>query len=364
MIYEIIDKCIDCGLCVDDCEFLNLYCKSPKELAENFVKKSYRHEKPEIVYSCNLCGLCKEVCPEELDTGQMCADLSAQLIKEGIAPLPQHQRAINEQDWLTSDSFTVALPAPGSDKCERFFFPGCNIASNSPETVIKAYKYLQSKLPGTGIILGCCGALALDMGDESKYLEIQKNTLSELEKYGASELIVCCPHCYHNFESNMGNLKLTTYYEIMAEHGIPEEAKITTDTTFTIHDSCKTRYESKIHDAVRKIIKELGYTIEEIKYSKELARCCGLGGMTTYIDPKLTNKITMRRAREMPHDVITYCASCRTAFALVRKRSLHILDLVFNPDWEADIKKLPPLGDARQKIQSQLKIRLVDENKS
>ena len=59
----------ECNLCVKDCEFLKLYCETPKELAEKF-KAGYFKEKPEIPYSCNVCGLCQRLCPQDLNVGE------------------------------------------------------------------------------------------------------------------------------------------------------------------------------------------------------------------------------------------------------------------------------------------------------
>ena len=77
----------------------------------------------------------------------------------------------------------------------------------------------------------------------------------------------------------------------------------------------------------------MGYEIEEMKYSREKTRCCGLGGQMAFVDPKLAPIISKARAEEAVHDLLTYCASCREALA-VNKPAVHLLDLIFNPGWE------------------------------
>ena len=357
------ERCLqcECKLCIKNCEFLKSVCETPRQLAKGF-RNGYFRERPDIPYSCNLCGLCKRLCPEDLDIGQMCLDLRRQLVGEELGPLPRHLGVISDQEWAASDSFSLSLYDSNLGESKRFFFPGCNLSAYSPDLVTKTYAYLQSKLPGTGIILGCCGAPSHDIGDQPRFQDMLGKVTSEMEKARASELIVACTHCYHTFKDNAPYIQLRSVYEVMAELGLPEEVRAQNDKAFAIHDPCKTRYESKIQDSVRAIVKELGYKVEEIEFSKDKTRCCGMGGMAAYVDLMLVKRIITLRANEMPNDVLSYCASCRDAFALVKKPSLHILDLVFNPEWEEAAKRPPALAGSRRKNQSRLRERLIEES--
>ena len=157
---KILENCNGCKLCVDECDFLQRYCSSPKELAEVF--KAGKHKSnPEIPYSCNICSLCEVRCPKGLNIGKMCFEARHQLVQEGLAPLEQHQPLARALDWNESDAFKAALPATSASETKRVFFPGCALSSYSPDLVLKTFDYLQQKLPGTGILLGCCGAPAL-----------------------------------------------------------------------------------------------------------------------------------------------------------------------------------------------------------
>ena len=74
------------------------------------------------------------------------------------------------------------------------------------------------------------------------------------------------------------------------------------------------------HRAARNwVVKGMGYQIEEMEYSRDKTRCCGMGGMIAYADLKLSNRIVKKRAAEAKHDELTYCASCREAFWLPGK---------------------------------------------
>lgn len=356
---EILERCLECRLCVDNCEFLKSHCETPKNLAEEF--RARFAEIPAVPYSCNLCGLCGRLCPEGLDIGQVCLEVRRQLVTAGLSPLPEHQAAIKEQEWSSPDIFSAAAPGPGDGKCKQIFFPGCSLSAYSPDLVIKTYEYLQERLPCTGIMLGCCGAPSYELGDSSRFQQALGKITARMKEAGASELIVACPDCYHIFKENAPDIRLTTVYELMVRNGLPEPAKTGNGRIFSIHDSCKTRYESGIQESVRKIAAELGYVVEEPEYTKDKTRCCGMGGMVAYVDMKLVNRTTMGRVKELPHDVLTYCASCRNAFALTGKPSVHILDIIFGSELEKTRRKSPVIGAARRKNQSELKARLTGE---
>ena len=362
---ELAKKCVGKKLpiclyqpCVQNCEFLKQYCETPGELTK-WLKDGLYREKPEIAYSCNMCGLCSKLCVRSLDVGRTSLELRQRMVREGLGPLPRHEAVLATQEWVASDSFALTLPPPDGTECKRFLFPGCNLSAYSPDVVLSAYEYLREKLPGTGIILGCCGAPYHDIGEQAHFLEGMDKVISEMHRFGVSELILCCPECNHIFKQYASQLELRSIYDVIAEYGAPEDAKVSTGRCFSLHDSCKARYEVNMRESVRTIATQLGYGIEEPEFSGEIARCCGMGGMVPYADFRLANRVIMNRAKEMPHDIVSYCASCRNAFAMVGRSSVHLLDLVFNPDWEKVAKTPPKQGPVRQQAQSELRERLL-----
>lgn len=354
------DRCLscECKLCIKDCEFLKLYCETPKQLAQK-LKEGFYKEKSIIPYSCNLCELCKKVCPEDLCSGDMCMAIREKMVQDGIGPLKPHLFVRKDQEFSMSDSFSLSIPGSKDKSSEWAFFPGCTASGYSPELVINTYKYLQEKLPGIGIILGCCGAPTHCLGDHPAFLGMEEKLESELKKLGASGLILACPDCYRTIKRSTPAIKLKSLYEVMAEKGLPESAKTSTPRTFSLHDSCTARDEKEVMDAVRILVERMGYQLVEMEYSREKTRCCGAGGMIPYVDPGLFVKIAKRRADESPYDFITFCAACRETLASTGKPSVHILDLIFNPNWEKDILKPPQTGKIRREKQAKLKDTLM-----
>lgn len=352
----------ECQLCVKDCEFLKQYCRTPKELAMK-IEEGYFKENPVVPYSCNLCELCRKLCPEDLCIGDMCLAMREKMVAEGAGPLPEQELVVKDQDWSTSDAFAGSLPYPGNQKGDWAFFPGCSLCAYSPELVMKVYGYLKERVLGTGIILNCCGAPTHCLGDRARFSQIKNNLESEVKKLGASGVLLACPECIRTIKRSSPGLKVKPVYELILEEGLPEGAKASTDYTFSLHDSCTAREENELMDSIRELAKKMGYNIEEMEYSRDKTRCCGAGGMIPYVDLGLYLQLADQRAGEAPFDMLTYCATCRDTFASVGKPVVHILDLIFNSDWQNNLLKSPEIGKSRREKQAEMKSLLVESEK-
>lgn len=355
---RIIKKCTGCRLCVKECDFLQLYCDNPKELAEAF--KAGRHRtNPEIPYSCNMCSLCEVRCPEGLNTGKMCFEVRHQLVQEGLAPLKQHQPLKEAADWYVSDASRLALPAPAASETKRAFFPGCALSAYSPDLVLKTYDYLQQSLPGTGIILGCCGAPVYLIGEQDRFQEVIDGIAADTRSLGASEIIIACPYCYHVLKQYLPHLNPRSLYTVLSEIGIPEAAE-GEKHTFSIHDPCSSRFEKEMQSSVRGLIKASGCDIEEIEHSKDSTHCCGLGGMASAVSSDLSRRKAMRTIDDARFDLVTYCASCQSNLAANGASVLHVLDLIFNDNELEGRSAACTDPSVAMDNQRQLKLRLLD----
>ena len=348
-------RCLECQCktCVQQCEFLKDLKETPKALARKLKEGLFREDR-RLAYRCNICDLCKRNCEKELSLGDMFMEIRKTMVKEGLGPLPEHQFVKRDQDFTTSDKFALACKDPGVNTCERVFFPGCGLSGYSLEIVIETYEHLRKKLPGTGLILGCCGSPTHFLGDESRFREIIGKVTANLKALGATEMIVACPDCYHTFRHCEPDLKVRPIYAVLLEAGLPVESLTKKGQIFSLHDSCKARWEKEWQDSVRALIVELGHEIEEVRNSRDKTRCCGLGGMVPYADPQLSARITGKRADEFARDILTYCASCREALVMF-KPALHVLDLVFNADWKRMKSDPPKTGRTRRENQARLK---------
>jgi NADPH-dependent glutamate synthase beta subunit-like oxidoreductase len=351
-------RCLDCRCvsCITDCEFLTKHNIFPKQLAE--TAKGAAAGGLEISYSCNVCGLCKTVCPEGIDTGDFCLKIRERLVDEGKGPLPGHQPVDLTQQFVNSDAFRFIHPDPRTGTCRSLFFPGCSLSGYSSSLVLKTYAYLLERMDNVGILLGCCGAPRHLLGEHETFVRILDELEDDMKKLGAQELIVACPDCCNTLETSGRKIHVRSVYEVITELGLPERKK-DKERTFSLHDSCTARDLKNLRESVRLLIEKMGYTIQESPYSGELARCCGTGGLLPYADFDLAARATKRRIDEFRFDIVTYCAACRETFAL-EKPSLHLLDLVFNPEWMEARNGLPKSGKKKRQTQSETRFAIVD----
>ena len=359
-------RCMQCNcrLCIEECEFLKIKGKPPKILAEQF-KARYFQEEPKTPFLCNVCGLCQRVCPNELNVGEMCLGVRRQMVADKLAPLPQHAFLKRNLDWAGSEHFKLAETHPQTGVAKKIFFPGCNLSGYSPDLVSKTYNYLTAKIQDIGIILSCCGSPWTDTGQMQAGEDNVKTIISEIKKLGGEELVLACPNCYRMFKHHVPWLKVTSLYEVLIEIGIPDESITKEIRTFSIHDSCSARWEQQIQQSIRKLLGMMGYLVEEVEYSRDKTRCCGIGGLVPYADMKFALEIIRRRKLEFKADIVTYCATCREAIANTNapgKPCLHILDLMFNPDWKQGRFAVPNTGKKRRENQAKLKKLIIEQN--
>ncbi len=335
-IERVLNNCNECGLCIDECDFLQKYCKFPKDLAKRYKGNGFIDE-PDIPYSCNICALCKLKCPENLDIGKMVMEIRQELVEKNIGPLPQHTPIVEAQEFYISDEFKVTISS--NRKTKRVFFPGCSLSAYSPDIVTNAYEYLNEKLPGTGIMLGCCGGPAYLTGNTNVFEHISNDIASEIKNLEADQVIVACPFCYSLLKQYHPDLNPVSLYVILDKIGVPVHTNKA--ATFNIHDPCTARYEPEIQASVRSIVKKAGHEIVEIPHSKEESHCCGMGGMVYVVDEELGKLRSKRTLDEAEKEIITYCTTCRETLQGQGGQVIHLLDLLFDPQWKS-ASNVPP----------------------
>ncbi len=327
------DKCIECKLCMETCPMLDKFCDSPKKLLGNIVSTS--EIEATIPYSCTHCGLCMEVCPKSVDLPTVFHSLREEIVDNNVdvfktlntTPVNFHQRN------SFSKLFTSKINKSNDNKKKTVFFPGCSLSSYSPDLVMKTYEYLKEHRD-MDIMLKCCGNPTHTLGDKKKFNYYFGSLQNDFENSNVDEVIVACENCYNTIKNNSPNIKVKSLYQEIAENGIPSTYKeIAKNLIFAIHDPCPTRYETVIHDSVRKITRQMNLTIEELEYSREKTQCCGSGAMVAVTNKKIALTQMKERAGQANSDyILTYCQECVESLTRSGKKSIHILDLLFNDE--------------------------------
>jgi len=373
-------RCLNCQCleCVKGCKYMEHYGSYPK----NYLRQIYNNDTivmgirhgNKMINSCSLCGQCAVICPQGLDLGQACKATRESMVTKGKMPPSAHDFALRDMAFNNSEEFAMTRHQPGHNSSKYVFFPGCQLSASSPEHVERVYAYLTEKIPGgVGLMLRCCGAPADWAGDQDLFQNSLKVLMAEWESLGKPQIIVACSTCHSMFKDRFP--EVTSLWELMDHMELPVQGDGSSTTStpnsgsesesrirtgkLAVQDACTTRHEPVIHDAVRRILTKLGYEVEELPYNKALTKCCGFGGLTSFVNPELGKEIVEDRISESTTDYVAYCAMCRDNFAAQGKRTFHLLDLIFGTNLEEAANR-PKVGISyRQENRAKLKRKLL-----
>lgn len=323
-IEHIRSACNECGVCQKQCEFLRRY-GLPNQIAATFDADHPDHLS--MAYECSLCGLCGAVCPQHLDLSSIFLTARRLAVATHQVDLRKYGTLLRYEKRGTSALFSYyGLPAG----CDTIFFPGCTLPGTRPNTTRQIFEYLQRVVPTIGIVLDCCAKPSHDLGRQQAAVAAFSEMTGFLRENGVGRVIVACPNCHSMFRRYGQALAVETIYETIADHGLPPGA--TAAGSLTVHDPCPLRKEDGVHEAVRRILRRMGLSIQEMKHRRKRTLCCGEGGSVGFITPELARAWGETRRRESNgQKLVTYCAGC-TGYLDPVAPSVHIADLIFDPE--------------------------------
>ncbi len=360
-------RCLQCECmeCVKVCEFLAGFKGYPKKYIRQIynnlsIVMGQRHGN-KLINSCSICGLCKEVCPEDLHMGEICLAARETMVQQGKMPPSAHEFALRDMAFSNSEKCALNRHQPGMNSSKFLFFPGCQLSASSPENVKNTYSYLMEQLRGgVGLMLRCCGAPTDWAGRKEAFSEVVSEFESQWIGMGSPELIVACSTCYSVFKTHLPHIKMQSLWEVLDTVGLPDSTRME-PFTVAVHDPCTSRHEERIHQSVRRILQRLGYEISELPLSRDRTECCGYGGLMYFANRDLAEKVMQRRIAESPHEYLAYCAMCRDHFRSKGKPTWHLLDLIFGPTDRDNASQRGPDYSRRRENRARLKNSLLKE---
>ena len=341
-------KC-DCTVCADGCELFGYFSRQPTAMVSDAVaslhtKNSFMGQHAtRMMASCNLCGLCGEICPKGIDMGKFFDDFRHFKAEDKMFPPAFHDFFLRDMHFSNNEAYLAKAP-PGYDTAEYLYFPGCQLGASDPKYIEKSYEYLLERIPGTALMLGCCGAPADWGADKALHSAVIDKLRGEWERLGEPVIIFACPTCKHQFERFMPEIRGVSLYETILEKGLPGSA--VKDMEACVFDPCASRYDPSMQKSVREIVLKSDIMLKELYYSQGKAQCCGWGGHISQANPQLAETIVRNRTGADTRPYITYCTNCRDTFAQRGKRCFHILDIIFDLDKE---RYVPPSLSQRRR---------------
>lgn len=326
----------DCTACRDNCELMQSVGKMPKRLVDDAIVSLFpvaglegQRIATRTIASCQQCGACVQNCPKDIDMELFYRDFRRLLVQDKTFPAAFHDYFIRDMEFSGSGDYYLARSAPDGKRSGYAFFPGCQLGGADPDYVLKTYRHLLDKLPGTALMLACCGIPAEWAGEQDMLESHVKKLHADWERLGKPALIFACPTCEKAFMRFQPEIERVSLYEILEKTGLPNGRAAAGKKEAAIYDPCSSRYFPAAQESVRRLAAGAGYSLTEIVSSKENAKCCSYGGHTHMANPRLVDSVTKKRVSESDAPYITYCSNCRDTFLAAGKDSLHILDVVF-----------------------------------
>ena len=314
-----------------------------------------------LMSTCNQCGVCKEVCPEDIDIGGLILEGRKSMHRQDKAPWVFHDFWIRDMEHANGPDSLVFKSPPNKDHCQLLFFPGCQMGASRPDLVQKTYDYLLSKEPSTGLLLQCCGVPVEWAGMEKEHQEQLSDIRVRWETMGKPVMLIACPTCGKKFQQHLPEIPFQFLYEWMAEeeksHSVASAYKNPpswSNVPYGIFDACPARNFPLLSQSVRRLADQINISWEELPIHSKDARCCSFGGQPAIANPGYKDFVTNRRISlsELPY--ITYCMNCRDVFLEYGKDAVHILDLFFLTK-EAELVYRQPTVTERRQNREQLK---------
>lgn len=343
-------KC-QCRDCINPCVHLKRFNIAPKSYIRNInhnerIIQGTHYANP-MILSCTECGLCGKMCDYDVNMRDVIYETRESMVERNKMPQSTHDFALKDMKFSNSEKFFMYRKEPEKESIKYVFYPGCQLPASNPDYIQKIYKYLTDNIhEGIGLMLGCCGAPADWSGQKelmNENISLIKNAWVEL---GKPTFILACSSCMSNFNKYMEDISFVSIWEVMDEH-MPKNISASKPLKLNIHDPCTSK-NTNMQDSIRSIIHKLNHEVYELKYSKELTKCCGYGGLVYFANREQSNDFIEDRIKESSEDLLVYCNMCKDLFTSKGKRTYHMLDLIFSDDLEKSSLQLMPTLSERQ----------------
>ncbi len=335
----IMKDCLNCDLCVSECQFLQRIEEDPAGIAR-------REPSVEEAYSCSLCGLCEQVCPLHLSLCRMFGETRNNAVENDFISINDYRYMFPDRKNNLMNSYRELSGVDYTDlnpdrEAAAAFFPGCTLLTYFPQLTTAIFNHLSQEYKKLTLITDCCGIPFFQLGLQDRgndYVHYVKTKLMDLK---VKKLITACPNCYYQLQPLLEDTGITmvTIYEAL------ENSKIFTkprnnnkESNITVHDSCPDRSNGLFAGQARKALLRKGFSIVEMVHNRNTTLCCGSGGQVSHFQPELAEKLVTIRLQEAENTgapvLAAYCLACVLNFVKVpgKMNIQHVLNLLLETD--------------------------------
>ncbi|MEM3798318.1 MAG: (Fe-S)-binding protein [Candidatus Bathyarchaeia archaeon] len=310
----------------------------------------------EIIYKCNLCGGCHEVCVihfpvfmkvseiDELDHVSIVEELRRICIEEGFLRIPAHRNAL-ESLLRYGNPFSIARKEERLKWTEELGFQVKRLPRQKADVLLytgsmyaleplvrDTTKSIARVLNKANVDFGLLedelddGLYAAQLGESGLFEELAERNIKIFNEIGVKEIVTPDPHAYNAFKRyypRVGNIEaeifhITEYVDMLVKNGKLNLGKLPEETV-TYHDPCNLGRLCGVYDAPRNIVKAIeGLDFREMERNKNYAWCCGAGGGVMMAYPEYMTWTTRERIKDVTSveasTLITACPWCEYAF--------------------------------------------------
>ncbi len=144
-------------------------------------------------------------------------------------------------------------------------------------------------------------------------------------------MVNVCPGCDRRYRENYRESTTVSAWELLAAGSFfpfPDYP----GRRMSINDACPTRSETRVHEAVRELLRRMNITLVEPRLTRTTGACCGDSLWGNAPTPAVVAAMR-KRASQMPaEEVVVYCVSCAKAMFLGGRQPRHLVDLLFGEE--------------------------------
>jgi len=324
-----------CDACVRYCDLMHYFKKYPKRIAEEVELTIHPGTldgngtlATRFISTCNQCGLCKEVCPIDIDTGEFLLQNHRIMRQKDAMPWAFHDFWLRDMAFSNGPAAQLCRLPAGYSQSQYAFFPGCQLGASEPRYVSESYRWLLGRRPDTALLLQCCGAPAEWAGDETIHSEVIAQLYAQWRALGQPMMVFACPTCKQKFGRYLPEIPAVFLYDLMAQWGATPRAAGGGETV-SVFDPCASREEAGLQHTVRRLVEMAGFERQPLPLEGRLAACCSWGGQVVPTNPRYARQVVSARIAQNDLPYVTYCSNCRDIFAAAQKPAYHLLDILF-----------------------------------
>ncbi len=363
-----LSKCVRCGTCKTFCPtYLNTHNEAmgARGRVAMLGELGQKHLDPtkslaEKIFSCMLCGACKNLCPTGIDIPEVIYQGRTVLrdsFKRGRFLRRALKMSISRLDTLSplyriyhtllhkplyNAGLVRYLPNTSSKPFNKqaqvyknmkkigrvAIFAGCSVNYFYPHLGNALSNILLTKGYEVVVFKGesCCGAPLRSMGLEKETEVLAQKNIEHFNKVHAEAIVSLCPTCTMVIRDQYPVITGSTINNIMdinefiAKSNIAPELELK-PSVMTYHDPCHLSYGLGVRDTPRKILKSIkGVELVEMKHADE---CCGFAGSFNvhYSDMSETmGKQKIQNITDTSADtVVTSCPGCIMQMETIRR---------------------------------------------